>query len=250
MDNNKFYDESFCLIIPARLKSSRLPNKVLKKIKNITILEHVYNICKKKIDEKIIFVATPDVEIQKLCKRKKIKFLKTSQKCLTGTDRISEASKKLKKKYIINVQADEIFLDPKNIINVCREIKKKKYSVVNCFGTIKKKEDFFSKSVPKVVMNEKKELMYISRAPIPSSKKYHFNKSHKQICVYGFTKKILLKFGKNNTKTKIENFEDIEILRFLEKGIKIKMINGKGSELAIDTKKDFLLAKNILNKNY
>ena len=75
---------------------------------------------------------------------------------MTGTDRISEASKKLKKKYIINVQADEIFLDPENIINVCKEIKKKKYSVINCFGKITKKEDFFSKSVPKVVLNEKK----------------------------------------------------------------------------------------------
>ena len=248
MNSKKFYNKNFSLIIPARFKSTRLPNKVLKKINGITILEHVYNICKKKIDERIIFVATPDTEIQKFCIEKKIKFIRTSQNCLTGTDRISEASKKLKKKYIINVQADEIFLDPENIINVCKEIKKKKYSVINCFGKIKKKEDFFSKSVPKVVLNEKKELIYISRAPIPSGKKYHFNKSYKQICVYGFTKEILHKFGKNNTKTNLENYEDIEILRFLEKGIKIKMINGKGSQLAIDTKKDLILAKKILNK--
>ena len=62
-------------------------------------------------------------------------------------------------------------------------------------------------------------------------------------------KKYFINLGKNNTKTNLENYEDIEILRFLEKGIKIKMINGKGSQLAIDTKKDLILAKKILNKN-
>lgn len=242
----KFYDKNFCLIIPARLSSSRLPNKVIKKINNLTILEHVYNICKKKIDKRIIYVATPDTKIQELCERKKIKFIKTSKTCLTGTDRVYEASKKIKKKYIINVQADEIFLDPNNIVNVCKEIIKNKYPVINCFGDINKRADFFSKSVPKVVLNEKKELLYISRAPIPSSKKIKFNKSFRQICVYGFTKKSLSIFGKHNKKTFNENYEDIEILRFLDKGIKIRMIKGKGSKLAIDTKEDFLIANKIL----
>tara|TARA_B100001063_G_C16752832_1_gene551261 strand:+ start:891 stop:1637 length:747 start_codon:yes stop_codon:yes gene_type:complete len=243
---NKFYNKNFCLIIPARLSSSRLPKKVLKKINNTTVIEHVYNICKKKIDERIIFIATPDIEVAELCKSKKIKFIKTSQTCLTGTDRVYEASKKLNKKYIINVQADEIFLDPNNITNVCKEIIKDNYSVVNCFGKINNKSDFFSKSIPKVVMNEKKELIYISRAAIPSSKKIQFNNSFKQICVYGFTKKSLKVFGKYNKKSFNENYEDIEILRFLEKGIKVKMIKGKGSKLAIDTKEDYLLAKKIL----
>ena len=244
--HKKFYNKNFCLIIPARLSSSRLPNKVLMKIKNFRILEYVYNICKKKIDERIIYIATPDIKIQELCRSKKIKFIKTSQKCLTGTDRVCEASKKLNKKYIINVQADEIFLEPKNIINVCKEIIKNKYSVINCFGKIFNKSDFFSKSVPKVVVNEKKELIYISRAPIPSSKKIKFNECFKQICVYGFTKKSLKIFGKSLKKTFNEKYEDIEILRFLEKGIKVKMIKGKGSKLAIDTKEDFLMAKKIL----
>lgn len=242
---DKFYNKNFCLIIPARLSSSRLPNKVLKKLNNTTVIEHVYSICKKKIDERIIFIATPDKEVEELCKSKKIKVIKTPQTCLTGTDRVYEASKKLNKKYIINVQADEIFLDPNNITNVCKEIIKDNYSVVNCFGKINNKSDFFSRSIPKVVMNEKKELIYISRAAIPSSKKTQFNNSFKQICVYGFTKKSLKVFGENNKKSFNENFEDIEILRFLEKGIKVKMIKGKGSKLAIDTKEDYLLAKKI-----
>ena len=64
--------------------------------------------------------------------------------------------------------------------------------------------------------------------------------------MYGFTKKSLKVFGKYNKKSFNENYEDIEILRFLEKGIKVKMIKGKGSKLAIDTKEDYLLAKKIL----
>ena len=249
----KIYNKDFCLIIPARLSSTRLPNKVLIKLKKKTVLEHVYDICKKKIDKKIIYIATPDKKIQELCYQKKINFINTSQNCLTGTDRVYQASKKLKKKYIINVQADEIFLDPKNITNIYKELLKKKYQVINCFGKIKKKEEFFSKSVPKVVINNKKELMYMSRSPIPSSKILKFNNSFKQICVYGFTKKALSIYGKKNKKSFNENYEDIEILRFLEKGIKVKMIQGKGSKLAIDTKKDYLAVKKIFkvkrNKN-
>ena len=77
MNSKKFYNKNFSLIIPARTKSTRLPNKVLKKINGITILEHVYNLCKKKVDERIIFVATPDFKIQKFCiEKKKLNLLK------------------------------------------------------------------------------------------------------------------------------------------------------------------------------
>ena len=61
---------------------------------------------------------------------------------MTGTDRISEASKKIKK-YIINVQADEIFLDPENIINVCKEIKKRNTQLLTVLVKLQKKRISF-----------------------------------------------------------------------------------------------------------
>lgn len=242
MINNK----RVALIIPARMQSTRFPGKVLKKINHKTILERVFIKCSKVFNKKHIYIATPDLEIVNFCKKKKFFYLKTSSKCLTGTDRISEAAKKLNYEYYINVQADEIFLNNKNILNVYEELLKKKYKVVNCYKLIKDKYEYNSLTVPKVVFNEKYELLYMSRAGIPSNKKKIFRKSYKQICVYGFDKFSLLNFGKQKKKTFLESHEDIEILRFIELGIKVKMLKGSGSRLCIDTIDDYRLAKKLI----
>lgn len=234
------------LIIPARMKSTRLPGKVLKKINNKTILERVYLKCSKVFSYKNIFIATPDQKIINFCKSKNYLYVKTSSKCLTGTDRLYEVAKKHNYKYYINVQADEIFLNNQNIINVYSELIKKKYDVINCCKEIKSEKEYYSNTVPKVVFNQKNELLYMSRAPIPSNKKKIFIKSYKQICVYGFTKSSLLTFGSHRKKTKLENHEDIEVLRFIELGIKVKMILGSGSRLSIDTMNDYKTARRII----
>lgn len=232
------------------MASSRFPKKLLKKINNVTVLEHVINKCLEVIDKKNLIIATPDKEIIDLCKKIEISFFKSKKNCSTGTDRIAEFAKKNKFKYYINVQGDEIFLKPNTIIAVIKEIKKNKYDVINCFSRIKTKKNFFSSNVPKVVFNEKNELLYMSRAPVPLNKEKKFIYGFKQVCVYGFTRNALIKFGNKSYKTLFEGIEDIEILRFLELGLKIKMIKTSGSILAIDTKQDFLLAKKLFKKNY
>ena len=78
----------------------------------------------------------------------------------------------------------------------------------------------------------------MSRASIPANKKYDFQKGWRQVCAYSFPKKELLSFAKNKKKTKIEFYEDIEILRFLELGYKVKMIKMSNKSLAVDTKND------------
>lgn len=238
----------FCLIIPARLSSKRLPRKVLLKINNKTILEHVYEKCTKAVNKENVYVATPDKKIKNLCVKKKINCILTSSSCKTGTDRVAELAKKIKKKYYINVQADEIFLDPININKILIEIRKNKYDVINLYKKILNSSEFYSKTVPKLIFNNSKELLYMSRAPIPSSKSDVFCKSFKQICVYAFTKKALKIFSNTKDKTFFESIEDIEILRFLELGVKIRMLEGTGSQLAIDTLFDFKAAKKILKE--
>ena len=101
---------NFILIIPARLKSTRYPNKVIKKINKKEVFVHVWEKCLKACKKNKIFVATPDKKIIEICKKKGINYFKTSQNCLTGTDRIIEISKKIKKDFYINVQADEILV--------------------------------------------------------------------------------------------------------------------------------------------
>ena len=94
-------------------------------------------------------------------------------------------------------------------------------------------------------MNKNNELVYISRALIPSSKKskIHFNK---QVCIYAFNKMELTKFSAMKKKSTLEKLEDIEILRFFDLGIKIKMIKLKSKTLAVDIKSDIKKVEKFL----
>ena len=87
--------KKFVLIIPARYHSSRLPGKPLIKILGIPMLIRTYNQCKKVVSKEKIIVATDDLRIIKICKSNNINCIMTKKSCLTGTDRISELSKKL-----------------------------------------------------------------------------------------------------------------------------------------------------------
>ena len=242
-------NRDYILIIPARLKSTRLPNKILIKILGETVLKRVWFNCKKAVKEKDIYVATGDKKILNYCKKNKIQTIFTSKNCLTGTDRVIEVAKKVKANFYINVQGDEIFIRPKSILKIINYCKKlKNLFVINAFTKIKLKSEFNSSSVPKVLFDNKYNLLYMTRAPAPANKKFQFTKAFKQVCIYAYPRNVLKKIKKNK-KGKLEKIEDIEILRFLENGQKVKLINVEGSEVAIDTKKDVFKAKQILKKN-
>jgi 3-deoxy-manno-octulosonate cytidylyltransferase (CMP-KDO synthetase) len=237
------------LIIPARLKSTRLPNKLLIKIKNKTVLQRVWERCTKAVGKNKTYVASGDKKILDFCKRFGINTVATSKNCLTGTDRVHEVSKKIIAKIYINVQGDEIFVKTKSIkkvINYCQ--KNKNNFIINAYTHIKNDEEFRSSSVPKVIIDNKNNLLYVTRSSSPTNKKLEFIKAFKQVCIYAYPRNILLKIKKNK-KSFLEKIEDIEILRFVENGIKVKMIKVDGSELAIDEKKDVISAIKLLNKN-
>ena len=82
----------------------------------------------------------------------------------------------------------------------------------------------------------------MSRSPIPGNKLNQFRYSHRQICLYSFPRSLLLKFS-NNKKTSNEKIEDIEILRFLDLGHRVKMIEMSNDSISIDTKSDLKKVK-------
>ena len=102
--------------------------------------------------------------------------------------------------------------------------------------------------VPKISINQFNELLYITRAPIPSNKQGLFKNGLRQVCIYSYPKEILKRiYGKNKKKSFLEQNEDIEILRPLEKGYKIKMIKLSNKSISIDTKSDLNKLLKILN---
>ena len=119
--------------------------------------------------------------------------------------------------------------------------------ITNGYCELLQSEDPNSLNIPKVIVNEKEELVYMSRLAIPGIKgRVDKPMYFKQVCIYAFTFNELMAFGERKEKTYLESFEDIEILRFLEMGYKIKMVKTSGSSLAVDVPEDVVAVEQAL----
>ena len=230
---------NFVLIIPARYKSSRFPGKPLTLVKGKSMIRHVYDQCLKAVPQDSIYVATEDDRIADHCKKNNIQFIMTSDECLTGTDRLCEVSKLIEADYYINIQGDEPLFNPVDIQSLIQELSKQKnlYDVYCGYCSIDSEDTFYSLNMPKVIFNKRKELIYMSRAPIPSNKKNEFKKGFRQVCGYAFSRKSLEIFD-IKSKTYFESIEDIELLRFLELGVKVKMVEMSKKSIPVDVRED------------
>ena len=185
-----------------------------------------------------VFVATDDASIEEHCRSRGIQVLMTPDDCLTGTDRTYHASSKFDAELIVNVQGDEPLISPDDITKVI-EAHRKKPDFVHCgMCPIKTEQDFRSPSVPKVVCRSDRRLLYMSRAAIPTDKLLSFHKAMKQVCIYAFNRKALKDFVEYGGKSRLEAIEDIEILRFLEMGYKVEMVEVSDCSVAVDFPED------------
>ena len=117
------------------------------------------------------------------------------------------------------------------------------------YDKIQKIENPKNKNIPKVVLNQKKELVYISRSIIPGSKKENKNAIFlKQVCIYAFNLQELKKFYNRKKKSALEKIEDIEILRFFDLNKKIKMVKLNSNSVAVDEIKDVKKAELVIKK--
>ena len=236
----------FVVVIPARLNSGRLGRKPLADICGKPMLLHTYERALEATSRDNIFVATDSNEIMDVCQKANANCVMTSEECITGTDRVAEFSEKISAKVYINLQGDEPIMNSKNIVKMIKNGVQEPDSIINGWSSIHKKRDYLSRTIPKVVVKENGDLMYMSRSPIPGNKSNEFIKAKRQICVYSFPLKALQFIAANPTKSAVEEIEDIEILRFLETGWRIKMIELSGNSVAVDTPRDLQVVRKIM----
>jgi 3-deoxy-manno-octulosonate cytidylyltransferase (CMP-KDO synthetase) len=228
------------VIIPGRLSSTRLPNKLLADINGIPVLAWVIRAASEAVGAENVFLATENVELAKVADKYGVEHIITGP-AKTGTDRIAIANKSIGAEFIVNVQGDEPFVDPTEIFKVFELISKGDVDVLGCYCST---NDRNNKNIPKVVTAPDGRLLYMSRADIPGSKNSVENYAlKKQVCIYGFRKAALEDFSSRFEKTPMEKIEDIEILRFLELGYQVDMIEVKDSIVAIDTESDLQQAR-------
>lgn len=228
------------IIIPARFKSSRFPGKPLTPILGKPMILWVAEICAKALPIEFVYIATDDLRIKDVVEEAGFNVVMTSKKALTGTDRIADAANQIDADIYINAQGDEPLLNPNDILSIIDIKKKYPNEVINGYCKINDNENPESLNIPKVVFNENNQMLYMSRHLIPGTKSNQIKPPHyfKQVCIYAFNKNELLDFVNFGRKGTIEHYEDIEILRFLDIGSKIRVVETTGSSLAVDIPED------------
>lgn len=237
----------YLVVIPARLASTRLPNKPLVEIEGKSMIQRTYERCLEAVDSpENVIVATDHMDIFTHIESLGYNAIMTSEQCLTGTDRVAEVAEKLEADYYINVQGDEPLINPEDIRLTINNLEEGSETILNGYGAIASDEEYRSLSIPKVVFSESGQLLYMSRAAIPGSKSGYFEGAYRQICIYAFPKSALKKFSSRTTKTFFENIEDIEILRFLEMGVPVQMLEMSAESIAVDTLEDLEKVRNAV----
>jgi len=227
-------------IIPARWGSTRFPGKALHLIAGKPLLRHVWERCghARKLDQLII--ATDDFRIAEAAFDWGAEVAMTSANHATGTDRIAEVAAKLKQfTHIINIQGDEPLTDPKLIDRLVRALQHdRKLEMITAAHPFADPREAESPHQVKVVLNQKGEALYFSRAAIPfyrdraAAAQYFRHQG-----IFGYTRKLLLQFVRWTTSP-LERAETLEQLRALENGVKIQVVmTGSGSP-GVDTPED------------
>ena len=236
------------IIIPSRLSATRLPGKPLLKINGLSIISHVFKKAKQaNIGE--VYVATEDQEIIEDVEKNGGQAILTKNNHKTGTDRIYEAFKKLGKsdiELVMNLQGDEPLMNPNDIINLRNQMIKTESELGTLASKILDKKLYSKKSVVKVVTNQSLRTSFFPEA------KYFVRKINESVenvyhhlGIYCYKSKTLRKFiSLQQSTNEIKN--NLEQLRAIDNKIKINVALAKSSPLGVDTMKDFIDIKKVM----
>ena len=232
--------------------SSRFPGKPLAKIAGKPMIAHVYEGSLLSNKNIVTAVATCDVEISDFIKSIGGKVIMTSPSHERATDRCAEALLNYEAEtgqlfdLVVMVQGDEPMVRSEMIEQAIEPlIADANVCVTNLMGSISTRDEFDDKNCIKVITGKSGDALYFSRSPIPYIKVNDRIAAHKQVCVMGFSRNALIQFT-NLIQTKMEVAESIDMLRYLENNINIRMVTTSYETFCVDTPDDLCRVE----KNY
>lgn len=237
-----------CLIvIPARMGSTRFPGKPLVDLCGKPMIRWVVEACEQAAVSDRIVVATPDAEILDACRAFGAEAMLTSEHHPTGTDRIAEVARSIESEIYVNVQGDEPLIRSATI-RACAEpmLSDSSISMASVYSECRP-EEIEHPAVVKVVTDLAGFALYFSRSPIPFERNSRQIPVKKHVGLYAYRREPLLAFAEWPPSA-LEQTESLEQLRFLERGVKIFMSPGTGTELAVDTPEQAEEVRRILSK--
>ncbi|MEP6584005.1 MAG: 3-deoxy-manno-octulosonate cytidylyltransferase [Ginsengibacter sp.] len=237
-------------LIPARYAATRFPAKLMQMLGDKTVIWHTYENTKATLlFDEVIVVTDSEIIFNEIVQNGGYAIM-SRQQHESGSDRIAEAVADIEVEVIINVQGDEPFVKKEileKLVDVFKNDPRQLVQVASPMHEISDSEMIKDPNVVKVVVDKNMNALMFSRSVIPYPRDMHAGtKYYKHIGIYAFRKKALMNFS-NWDITPLEASEKIECLRYLENGVKIKMILTKESPVAIDTKEDLEKAIDIYN---
>ena len=243
-----------CIVIPARYDSTRLPGKVLLDIAGKPMIQWVYERASliKQADK--IIIATDNDLVYKTCSAFGAECIMTSNKHVSGTDRIGEAAEQHSDyDYFINIQADEPLIDPHTIDEFIEFLTRgNEKNIATLITEIENENDLFDFNVVKVVFDKNDKALFFSRNAIPANRDKPFKNwlaAHhyfRHIGVYGFKRETLLKLIRLSSSA-LERIESLEQLRWLENGYNIHCLKTDNFQIGVDTEADLDRIRNIMS---
>lgn len=235
--------------IPARYAATRFPGKLMQMLGDKTIIRHTYENTKNTLlFDEVIVVTDSEIIFNEIVQYGGYAMM-SKQTHESGSDRIAEAVADIEVEIVVNVQGDEPFVKREileDLLAVFRNDVNHQIQVASLMYPVVNEEIIRNPNHVKVVIDNNSNALFFSRSIIPFQRDKNISPVYyKHIGIYAFRKNALMHFTQLKP-TPLETIEKLEQLRYLETGVKIKMVLTDTNTVSIDTPEDLELAKKLL----
>ncbi len=242
-------DQTAIAVIPARYESSRFPGKALAPIAGRAMIQRVYERAKKAERISRVIVATDDDRILNAVKDFGGEAMMTRRDHSSGTDRVAEVAAHVAAGIYVNVQGDEPLIDPAAIDAIVGAMQDdESIQIATPSTTIRVASEIMDPNVVKVVADFDGNALYFSRAPIPWVRDRAESvaaRHSKHIGLYACRRDALLDFA-TFPPGELERIEQLEQLRWLENGYRIRVVECDYEAVSVDVPADVAKVEKIL----
>jgi 3-deoxy-manno-octulosonate cytidylyltransferase (CMP-KDO synthetase) len=239
---------SALVVIPARFASVRFPGKPLALIAGKPMIQHVYEGASRAKGVEAVLVATDDARIQQAVEAFGGQAVMTSPSARSGTDRVAEVARAHRSDVVINVQGDEPLIQPDMISPLVAFLTAHvAVPMASLMTPLRNAADLANPNVVKVIVDVDGYALYFSRAAIPYERaSTSALRRFKHLGIYGYQRHFLLQFP-SLEPTPLEQAEQLEQLRALERGYRIKLLETARDSIGVDTPADVKTVEAMLH---
>jgi 3-deoxy-manno-octulosonate cytidylyltransferase (CMP-KDO synthetase) len=244
-------DPKVVVVIPSRFGSTRLPGKPLVTLAGKPMVQHVYERAKRAQTVHKVLVATDDQRILDAVQGFGGEARMTRSDHRTGTERIAEVAAHEEGDIFLNVQGDEPLIDPVSIDTAVAALLEEPPAQIATVATpIRHANDIMDPNVVKAVLDFDENALYFSRAPVPwvrdTQQKIHV-KYWKHLGLYAFQRDALLEYP-TLPQGELEKIEQLEQLRWLENGWRIRVAEVTRDAVSVDVPEDISRVEKLLRE--